>query len=62
MALGVGVRNMGTTDLQHFVEQRWVGKSRTSQLGPVPPSTTRDRVVNGGERKAVVVKVSVEHR
>jgi hypothetical protein len=61
MALRVGVRGVNAADSQHLVEQRLVGKSRTSQLGPITPSTTRDHVVDGGESKALMVKVSVKH-
>jgi hypothetical protein len=61
MALSVGVRSVSAADSLHFVKQRWVGQSRTSQLCPITPATSRDDVVDRGEGEALMVKVSVEH-
>ena len=61
VALRVGVRNMCAAHSLHLVKQRWIGKSGTPQFRPIIPSATQDHVVNGGERKTLVVKVAVEH-
>jgi hypothetical protein len=55
MALGVGVRNLGAANSQDIFEQSWISENRTSQLNPIIPLTTRDYVVNGREREALMV-------
>ena len=48
-------------DAFDFVEQGVVFKSCSAQFSPVAPVTATDHVVYGGERKALVIQVTVLH-
>lgn len=62
MTLGVRVCDVRCADPLYLVQQGTVGQGGPPQGGPVPPTTARNHVVDGGEGETLVVEVSVEHR
>lgn len=61
MALSAWVGGAMGTDALDFVEQGVILKGCPAQFSPVAPATATDRVVYGGERKALVIQVAVLH-
>ena len=61
MALSAGIGGAMGADALDFVEQGAVCKSCPAQFGPVAPAAATDHVVYGGERKALVIQVTVLH-
>jgi hypothetical protein len=61
IALGVGIRDVGTTDPIYFAKRATVTERRLAQSSPVVPAATADYIVDGGERELLVVEVAVLH-
>ena len=61
MALGVGVGDAWTADALHLVEQGAIGQHRPPQRRPVLSAAAGDHIVDGGEREALVVEVTMAH-
>ena len=61
MALGVGVGSVRATHPLHFVQQSRVCQNRLAQIGPIPPPTARDQVVNSDKGEALMVEMAMKH-
>ena len=61
MTLSIRVSNAMDANAFDLVEQSTVFKSRTTQLGPIVPATTTDHIVYRGERKALMIQMTVLH-
>ena len=61
MALGIRVVQVCLAHPRHLVQQGRVLQRGLAQFGPVLPDAPADGVVNGGQREALVVQVTVFH-
>ena len=59
--LGVGIRGVSKTDPLYLSQHGPVRQDRTTQLGPIAPSTPRDHIVDRGKGEALMNEVTVKH-
>lgn len=61
MALCARIPLIPGADLLDPVQDRWIPPGRPSEVGPVPPLSPSDDIVDRGQGRAAVVEVAVAH-
>lgn len=61
MALRARIPLVPGADLLDPVKDRWIPPGRSPEVGPMPPLSTSDDIVDRGQGRAAVAEVAVAH-